>query len=84
MDVIEALGRAVLSLTAKRTMLDADVPEADYPEELLFSAGWELEDLPGIDMILDPGEENERRIGTVLDIRTGVVEILRPGVGPYP
>jgi len=25
-----------------------------------------------------------RRIGTVLDIRTGVVEILRPGVGPYP
>jgi tRNA threonylcarbamoyl adenosine modification protein (Sua5/YciO/YrdC/YwlC family) len=83
-DVIEALGRAVLSLTAKRTMLDAYIPEADYPEELLFSAGWELEDLPGVDMILDPGEENERRMGTVLDIRSGEVEVIRLGVGPYP
>ncbi|MCK7514541.1 MAG: hypothetical protein MZV70_68060 [Desulfobacterales bacterium] len=35
-------------------------------------------------MILDPGEENERRMGTVLDIRSGEVEVLRLGVGPYP
>jgi hypothetical protein len=35
-------------------------------------------------MILDPGEENERRLGTVLDIRTGEVEVVRLGAGPYP
>jgi tRNA threonylcarbamoyl adenosine modification protein (Sua5/YciO/YrdC/YwlC family) len=82
--VIEALGCAALSLTAKRSMLDPDSPAPDYPEEALFSGGWELEDLPGVDLILDPGEENERRLGTVLDIRSGEVEVLRPGAGPYP
>jgi hypothetical protein len=65
-------------------MLDPDSPAPDYPEEALFSGGWELEDLPGVDLILDPGEENERRLGTVLDIRSGEVEVLRPGAGPYP
>ena len=83
-DLIEALGCAVLSLTAKRSMLDPDLPAPDYPEEALFSGGWELEDLPGVDLILDPGEENERLIGTVLDIRSGEVEVHRLGAGPYP
>jgi len=83
-DLIEALGCAVLSLTAKRSMLDPDLPAPDYPEEALFSGGWELEDLPGVDLILDPGEENERLLGTVLDIRSGEVEVHRLGAGPYP
>ena len=83
-DLIEALGCAALSLPAKRSMLDPDYPAPDYPEEALFSGGWELEDLPGVDLILDPGEENERRLGTVLDIRSGEVEVVRLGAGPYP
>lgn len=83
-DTIDALGHALLSLTAKRSMIDPDMRSAEYPEEALFSAGWELEDLPGIDMILDPGEANERRLGTVLDIRNGDVEVVRQGAGPYP
>lgn len=83
-DTIDALGRAVLSLTAKRSMIDPDMRSPEYPEEALFSTGWEMEDLPGIDMILDPGEENERRLGTVLDIRNGEVEVVRLGAGPYP
>jgi len=83
-DLIEALGCATLSLTAKRSMLDPDLPAPDYPEEALFSGGWELEDLPGVDLILDPGEENERLLGTVLDIRTGEVAVHRLGAGPYP
>jgi tRNA threonylcarbamoyl adenosine modification protein (Sua5/YciO/YrdC/YwlC family) len=83
-DLIDALGCAVLSLTAKRSMIDPSLPPPEYPEEALFSGGWELEDLPGVDMILDPGEENERRLGTVLDIRSGEIEVLRLGAGPYP
>ena len=85
--IIEALGNAVLSLTAKRSMLDRDHDEftdPEFPEEALFSGGWELEDLPGIDLILDPGEGNERLLGTVLDIRSGEVEVLRLGAGVYP
>lgn len=83
-DIIDALGCAVLSLTAKRSMIDPDLPSPEYPEEALFSGGWELEDLPGVDLILDPGEENERLLGTVLDIRSGEVEVTRLGAGPYP
>lgn len=83
-DLIGALGCAALSLTAKRPMIDPGFSEPDYPEEELFSGGWELEDLPGVDLILDPGEENERRLGTVLDIRSGEVEVMRQGAGPYP
>jgi tRNA threonylcarbamoyl adenosine modification protein (Sua5/YciO/YrdC/YwlC family) len=82
--IIEALGRPLLSVTAKRTMIDPDYGEPDFPEELLFNAGWELEDLPGVDLILDPGEENERLLATVLDLRSGEVEVLRLGAGPYP
>ena len=83
-DIINALGCAALSLTAKRSMLDPAFPAPEYPEEALFSGGWELEDLPGVDLILDPGEENERLLGTVLDIRSGEVEVHRLGAGPYP
>ncbi|MBU0927386.1 MAG: Sua5/YciO/YrdC/YwlC family protein [Spirochaetes bacterium] len=82
--IIEALGCAVLSLTAKRSMLDPDLPPPEYPEEALFSGGWELEGLEGVDLILDPGEENERRLGTVLDLRTDEVSVVRLGAGPYP
>lgn len=86
-DIIDALGNAVLSLTAKRSMLEpgsSERSEPDYPEEDLFSGGWELEDLPGVDLILDPGESNERLLGTVLDLRSGEVEVLRLGAGVYP
>ncbi|MDX9959070.1 MAG: L-threonylcarbamoyladenylate synthase [Clostridia bacterium] len=82
--IMEALGQPLLSVTAKLTMMDPDHAEPDFPEELLFSGGWELEDLPGVDLILDPGEDNERRLATVLDLRSGDVVVLREGAGPYP
>ncbi|TFG82961.1 MAG: threonylcarbamoyl-AMP synthase [Spirochaetales bacterium] len=82
--LIGALEKPLLSATAKRTMIDPDQGEPDFPEELLFSGGWELEDLPGVDLILDPGEDNERRLATVLDLRSGEVSVLRHGAGPYP
>jgi len=82
--IIEELGCAALSLTAKRSMVDPDTPAPDYPEEALFSSGWELEDLSGVDLVLDPGEDNERRLGTVLDIRSGEVVVVRMGAGPFP
>ncbi|GAB1432956.1 L-threonylcarbamoyladenylate synthase [Spirochaetota bacterium] len=83
-DIIEALGMPLLSLTAKHSMIKKNLPEPEFPEELLFSGGWELEDLEGVDLILDPGEENERLMGTVLDLRSGEAEVLRMGAGPYP
>ncbi len=82
--LVDALGLPLLSVTAKRTLLGMDPEEADFPEELLFSGGWEIEGIPGIDLVLDPGEEQERRVSTVLDMREGRVEVLRRGAGEYP
>ncbi len=82
--LVEELGCPLLSATVKRTMLDPDYGEPEFPEELLFQGGWELEDFPGVDLILDAGEDNERRLATVLDLRSGEAELLRAGAGPWP
>ena len=55
-----------------------------YREETLFEGGWELEDIRGLDLILDPGEDRNRIFSTVLDISSGEVHILRQGAGPWP
>lgn len=82
--LVEALGQPLLSLTAKRSMLDPAPEAPDFPEDDLFSGGWELEGIPGLEWILDPGEENSRELSTVLDLRAGDVTVLRAGAGPYP
>ena len=82
--VVDALGLPLLSVTAKRTLLGMRAEDAEFPEELLFSGGWELEDVQGIDLVLDPGEEQERRVSTVLDMRNGQIEVVRRGAGEYP
>ena len=54
-----------------------------YPEETLFDGGWELEDIRGLDLILDPGEDRNRLFSTVLDL-TGEAQVLRQGAGSWP
>jgi len=58
--------------------------EAFYREETLFDGGWELEDIRGLDLILDPGEDRNRIFSTVLDISSGEVQVLRQGAGIWP
>jgi len=55
-----------------------------YREETLFDGGWEMEDIRGLDLILDPGEDRNRIFSTVLDISSGDVQVLRMGVGVWP
>jgi hypothetical protein len=54
------------------------------PEEDLFEGGWELEDIPGLDLVIDSGEELPRLYSTVLDFTQGDILLLRPGAGPWP
>jgi tRNA threonylcarbamoyl adenosine modification protein (Sua5/YciO/YrdC/YwlC family) len=54
------------------------------PEEDLFDGGWEMEDIAGLDLILDTGEERPRIFSTILDISGSEIRILRPGAGPWP
>lgn len=54
------------------------------PEEELFEGGWELEDIPDLDLVLDTGEERQRIYSTVLDMLGAEVVLLRSGAGPWP
>jgi len=92
--VIETLGHPLYSITAKKSMLG----ETDFhhitateagelppiPEEDLFEGGWELEDIDGVDMVIDDGEERERIFSTILDVSGEDVNMIRKGAGPWP
>jgi tRNA threonylcarbamoyl adenosine modification protein (Sua5/YciO/YrdC/YwlC family) len=85
--IIASLGTPLYSVTAKRRMTeeaDADEAYSPIPEEDLFEGGWELEDISGVDLILDGGEEQNRIFSTVLDLSGDEISILREGAGRWP
>jgi tRNA threonylcarbamoyl adenosine modification protein (Sua5/YciO/YrdC/YwlC family) len=93
--LINTLGHPLYSITAKKSMVSGDEQETfnedvtsaelpPIPEEELFESGWELEDINGLDLILDGGEERERIFSTILDMCTDEVKLLRKGAGHWP
>ncbi|GHU09053.1 threonylcarbamoyl-AMP synthase [Spirochaetia bacterium] len=54
------------------------------PEEELFEGGWEIEEIDGIDTILDPGEDQTRTFSTILDLSGDEVSVVRQGAGLWP
>jgi len=92
--LIQALGHPLYSITAKRSMADGELEAAKgedadtelppIPEDELFESGWELEGINGVDLILDSGEERERIFSTILDMCGEEIKILRKGAGPWP
>jgi len=91
--LIETLKHPLYSITAKRSMTgkwESDEDDTQHtelpsiPEDELFESGWEIEEIDGIDLILDSGEERERIFSTILDMCTDEVKVLRQGAGPWP
>ena len=93
--LIENLKYPLYSITAKRSMTGLNDFAAEQmehtgstlppiPEDELFESGWELEDISGIDLILDGGEERERIFSTILDMTEDEIKVLRHGAGPWP
>ncbi|MDR1419691.1 MAG: L-threonylcarbamoyladenylate synthase [Treponema sp.] len=90
--IIASLGVPLYSITAKRSMTgasDGKTPPGDdrftpIPEEDLFEGGWELEDINGVDTILDGGDEQNRIFSTILDLSGDEIRLLRRGAGPWP
>jgi tRNA threonylcarbamoyl adenosine modification protein (Sua5/YciO/YrdC/YwlC family) len=64
--------------------VSADTELPPIPEEELFEYGWELEDINGLDIILDSGEERERVFSTILDMCESEIKLLRKGSGTWP
>jgi tRNA threonylcarbamoyl adenosine modification protein (Sua5/YciO/YrdC/YwlC family) len=81
--LIETLQHPLYSITAKKTMTEQGELDT-FNEEELFESGWELEDINGLDLILDSGEERERIFSTILDMTSDEIKILRKGAGPWP
>jgi tRNA threonylcarbamoyl adenosine modification protein (Sua5/YciO/YrdC/YwlC family) len=95
--LIAALGGPLYAITAKRSMAgidredDASDAASDnaeelppIPEENLFDSGWELEGIPGIDLVMDTGEDLPRTFSTILDISGPEIRLIRSGAGPWP
>jgi len=97
--LIETLNHPLYSITAKRNMTrihaedgsmessgseDTNTELPPIPEDELFESGWELEDIEGLDLILDGGEERERIFSTILDMSTDEIKVLRQGAGAWP
>jgi len=92
--LLETLKHPLYSITAKRSMIGSDewkdtIEESatelpPIPEDELFESGWELEDINGLDLILDTSEERERIFSTILDMTTDEIKVLRMGAGAWP
>jgi len=93
--LIETLNHPLYTITAKKSMTgssewetsqseETDTELPPIPEDELFESGWELEDIDGLDLILDSGEERERIFSTILDLCTDEIRVLRLGAGPWP
>ncbi|MDR3324616.1 MAG: L-threonylcarbamoyladenylate synthase [Spirochaetaceae bacterium] len=54
------------------------------PEDELFEGGWELEDIDGLDLILDGGEDMPLRLSTILDLTDDEARVIRQGAGVFP
>lgn len=81
--LVVALGAPLYSFTASKDMMDVYSEDVEYPEENLMECGWELEEIRGIDLIIDSGEALEKGLSTVLRIKDGDVEVLRMGEGVW-
>jgi tRNA threonylcarbamoyl adenosine modification protein (Sua5/YciO/YrdC/YwlC family) len=93
--LIETLKSPLYSITAKKSMAGGNDTEIRHteasdtelppiPEEELFESGWELDDIEGLDIILDAGEEREHIFSTILNLCEDEVKVLRYGAGKWP
>ncbi|MCL2411072.1 MAG: Sua5/YciO/YrdC/YwlC family protein [Treponema sp.] len=94
--LIETLSHPLYSITAKKSMTGKKEPDdiedslekatelPPIPEAELFENGWEMEDIDGLDLILDSGEERELIFSTILDMCEDEIKVLRQGAGSWP
>jgi len=92
--LIKTLKHPLYSITAKRSMTGSDewkhfdtetgAALPPIPADELFESGWELEDIDGVDLILDSGEEREHSFSTILDLTGEEIKVLRHGAGQWP
>jgi len=68
-------------ITASKEMSNPEWSDEISAEEHLFEQGWELEEIPEVDMVIDTGDPQNKVLSTVLDMTQEPVEVLREGIG---
>lgn len=68
-------------ITASKEMSNPEWGDEIFAEEHLFEQGWELEEIPEVDMVIDTGDVQDKALSTVLDLTSEPWEVLRAGIG---
>ncbi|MBN1409358.1 MAG: threonylcarbamoyl-AMP synthase [Spirochaetales bacterium] len=79
--IIETLENPIFSITASKNMLHNGWWDTSFAEENLFECGYELENIEGIDLILDTGEDLPKVLSTVLRMSEDEISVVRKGIG---
>lgn len=79
--LVDTLGHPLLSITASKAMTDQGLGDEEWAEANLFEYGYELEDIPGVGLVLDGGSPLTKSLTTVVSLVTGEPVILRQGLG---
>jgi len=81
--LVRTLGRPLFAITASRQLSEPGWWDDAFAQEYLFEEAWQLEDLEGVDLILDPGESQPKALTTVVDLTDGVPVLVRQGLGNW-
>ena len=79
--VTAALGRPVYAITASRQLSEPGWWDEAFAQEYLFEHAWEVEELEGVELVLDPGEEQPKQLTTVVDLTGNEPVLIREGAG---
>ena len=82
--LVEAHGSPIYSVTACREMSNKEWWDYEFAEEHLFENGWEIEDIEGVEMVIDTGDSQAKKLSTVLRMTGEEVEVIREGIGSLP
>ncbi len=77
--LIEKHEHPLFVITAAREMTEGKDWDYEFTRDNLYTHGWEVEDIPGLDLVLDTGEELHTFLSTVVRLTEDEPEVIREG-----
>lgn len=82
--LIESHEAPLFVITAAREIAEGENWDYEFTRDNLFHFGWEVEEIPGLDMVLDTGEELPTNLSTVIRLTEDEPEMIREGIASFP
>ena len=80
-ELLEMFESPLFVITAAREMTEGKEWDYTFTRDNLYTHGWEVEDIPGLDLVLDTGEELPINLSTVVRLTSEEPELIRAGAG---